>query len=173
MAYLAAFEKPTNARRRQGAVSVGMAMVDGQPQQVWQTGGRDWLAGQVSRGNITQKQFDAALSFEEAHAAYHGTEAIRSTLDDEVIAMKMARGASTKPSSGMNDRQLEARRAYSALSKRLGDPCLGFLIAVVVDGRRPADVVPGITGTVTAADGKIGIGFLRMALNEVIEITSG
>lgn len=171
MAAVAHQNRPTPERESHGKVTHGVLAVEGNVQKlVWRAGGRDWLLAQYNRSNLTKEQFGAAVDFEEAHAAYHQTDSVRSGIDPEVLAMKAIRGASTKGATGMNDTQLDARKAYRSIMKKLGDSGVKFLVAVVIDGREPRNAVPDMTGKKTKSDDRVGMGMLRYLLNEVEEV---
>ncbi|WP_286888690.1 hypothetical protein [Thalassospira sp.] len=171
MAAVAHQNRPTPERESHGKVTHGVMAVEGNVQQmVWRAGGKDWLLAQYNRSNLTKSQFGAAVDFEVAHAAYHQTEATRSFLDPDVLAMKMINGASTKAATGMSDTQLDARKAYRSIMNKLGDSGVKFLVAVVIDGREPRNAVPAMTGVATKSDDRVGMGMLRYLLNEVEEV---
>ncbi|WP_417834737.1 hypothetical protein [Thalassospira xiamenensis] len=169
--------RPTNERRGHGTVTLTVIpAAQGVNQMVWRSGGRDWLQAQFNRGNITKDQFSAALEFETAHSAYHATDSVRSGIDPEVLAMKAIGGASTKGSTGMNDRQLEARKAYglmkSAMLAEYGQMGLLFLVSVIIDGWQPKDWIARLDGrkNATSDDGKDGIRQLRRYLEHLVRV---
>jgi len=164
---------PTKERRARGAVVRSRASVGGElEREVWRAGGRDWLRGQCVRGNLTKRQFAAALGFEDAYAAHHVTESIRSALDPDAIAARMADARSAVAATGMTDRRLAMRRTFADIQRRVGASGVRFLEAVIVEGRRPRDVVPELTGVDGANDKQVAMGYLRLWLNEVSEILS-
>lgn len=171
MAAVAHQNRPTPERESHGKVTHGVMAVEGNVQKlVWRAGGKDWLLTQFKNNKLSKEHLGAAIDFEVAHAAYHQTEATRSFLDPDVLAMKMIHGASTKASTGMNDRQLDARKAYRKLMKGIRRRGMEFLVAVVIDGRRPENVTASMTGVATKSDDRIGMGMLRYLLNEVEEV---
>lgn len=166
--------RPTVERRGQSAVTLTVIpAAQGVNQMVWRSGGRDWLQAQFNQGNLTKEQFSAALDFEVAHSAYHATDSVRSGIDPEVLAMKAIGGASTRGSTGMNDRQLESRKAYglmkSAMLAEYGKMGLLFLVAVIIDGWKPKDWIARIDRrpSATSDDGKDGIRQLRRYLDHL------
>ncbi|MEQ9347722.1 MAG: hypothetical protein RIG26_14880 [Thalassospira sp.] len=160
--------QPTQERRQHGAVYEGLTVVDGDlSQPVWQTGGRDWLKTAKSNEWLTTQQHDTALMFEEIWVGCMNAESIRSSLNPETILMKMIHGASTKNASGLNDGPLFFIGRMKRIHAKIGEAGIRFLTGVICEGKQPRAMVPVMTGTVTNADNKIGLGFLRHLLNEV------
>ena len=171
---LARGTRPTAERGEQGPVKLCVIPGDkGVNQMVWRASGRDWLQTQCNRGNLTRDQFSAAMTFEEAHSAYHGTDSIRSGIDPEALAMRAIGGASTKGSTGMNDDQLADRMNYKAMKaimlSEYGQMGLMFLVAIIIDGWQPKDWIARLDGReqATGDDGKEGIRQLRRYLERL------
>lgn len=163
--------RPTPERMRQSRVTRAVMPSEhgGINQMVWRAGGRDWLLEQYNRDKLTKDQMGAALDFETAYALCVKTDAVRSMLDPEVLAMKAIGGASAKASTGMNDDQLEARANYQKIRSAVGKAGMVFLEAVVIEGREPAKIVAKLTGCAQSRDNLTGMAYLRMWLNDVAE----
>jgi hypothetical protein len=163
--------KPTPERAQHNKITRAVIPSEGGMNQlIFRAGGRDFIEEQFKRHNLTKEHVATALDFEMAYAAAMKTDAVRSMLDPEVLAMKAIGGASTKASTGMNDRQLDARAKYRLLCDAIGDAGKLFLEAVIINGEQPAKVVPKLTGKISSGDGSIGIGFLRMWLNDIEKV---
>jgi hypothetical protein len=168
---LAQGTRPTPERMTQSRVSRTVIPIEGGINQMaWRASGRDWIAEQFKRGNLTKEHVATAHDFEMAFALCAKTDGIRSAIDPEVLAINAIGGASTKNSTGMNDAQLDARAHYHKISSTVGRAGIVFLEAVVIDGEAPAKVVARLTGKATSSDNLIGMGYLRMWLNEVARV---
>ncbi|WP_417814065.1 hypothetical protein [Thalassospira alkalitolerans] len=165
---LARGTRPTPERGKHNRVTRAVIPAEnGMNQMVYRAGGRDWIAEQFKRGNLTKEQAATALDFEMAFALCAKTDGVRSMLDPEVLAMKAIGGASTKASTGMNDAQLDARAIYHKISSVVGKAGVTFLEAVIIDGETPAKVVAKLTGRIQSSDNLTGMAYLRMWLNDL------
>ncbi|PKR56360.1 hypothetical protein [Thalassospira lohafexi] len=163
--------RPTPERMNQGRVTRAVIPGDkGVNQMIWRASGRDWLMEQFNRDKLTKDQMAAALDFEVSYAMCAKTDGIRSGIDPETLAIRAIRGASTKPSSGMNDDQLDARAKYHKIKSAVGKAGIMFLEAVVIDGVAPAKMVAKLTGKIQSSDNLTGMAYLRMWLNDVAEV---